>query len=274
MIDQEARLSLGIDGGHNIRPELEGHLHNRLGLNYDLRQNGNLHAEVRNVPYRMGITAYHIEDIPVRFKERVINFAMIGRDRLRDLQLGGLEIEEVVPLGLSICSVALEVPKRFRYKRPQDLNGARIATSYRYLTEDFFRRNGAEVEVVPYHGGEESAPAAGVAKAVVAITKSGTAARENGLKVIKPHILESEAVLVAQTDFLREHRNEPVYRWFIDINKEAAVHSEDLMNPKNNGGKGRRRWALPFRRESNTATTDHVAVSTASLVTKFLMMRW
>lgn len=221
----DQRISLAIADGHNMRPALERFIR-RAGFQFELRKNGNLHAEVQENLLLRSITVNDSKDIPSLLIAGVYNFAKLGRDRLREAQLGGMEIAEVLPLGLSRCRVALEVPNGSLYEHPRDLDGARIATSYENITRDFFRQHNTEVKIVEYHGKEEGAPAARAADAVVAIYVSGGTATENGLVLIstldESTLLESEAVLAAPTAFLNEHGSDLIVRQFIDRIRQTA----------------------------------------------------
>lgn len=223
----DQRISLAIADGHNIRPDIEKFL-KRAGFQFELKKNGNIHVEVKNDPLLRSITVNDSKDIPSLLIAGVYGFVALGRDRIKDAQLGGMEIEEVLPLGLSRCWVVLEVPKNSLYEHPHDLDGARIATSYENITRHFFRQHNAEVKIVEYHGKEEGAPAAGAADAVVAIYVSGRTATENGLVPIssldESTLLESEAVLAAPTSFLKERGSELIVCQFINRLRQAIEY--------------------------------------------------
>lgn len=224
----DRRISLAIDGGHNIRPDIERFL-KRAGFQFELKKNGNLHAEVKNDPLLKSVTLNRSEDIPFRLEEHVNDFAIHGRDTLREAQLAGMKIEEIEALGISVCRVVLEVPIGSRYVNPEDLNGARIATSLPNITRQFFTEHNTEVKIVRYGGKEEGAPDAGAADAVVAIYETGGSAIRNHLEPIsndleRATILKVEGVLSAATAFVRERGNDLIVRQFIDRVKETAGH--------------------------------------------------
>lgn len=224
----DSRISLAIDGGHNIRPDIERFLR-RAGFKFELKRNGNLHAEVERNPLLRSITLNRSEDIPLRLEEGVNEFGVMGRDIQKEAQLGGMEIEEVEALGISLCKLVLEVPIGSWYQNPEDLEGARIATSYPNTARQFFREHNTGIRIVRYGGKEEGAVAAGAADAVVAVYRTGGAARENGLEPLandldRATILESEGVLAAHTAFLRERGSNLIVVQFIDRVREAAGH--------------------------------------------------
>ncbi len=216
--EQGPKISLAIDKGHNILRD-EASFLERAGFNIAVWENGSLHTVVIDDTSLRGITQLRGGDIPYRLVEGVNDFGILGRDILREAQLDGLDIEEVVPLAFSRCIVAVEVPVSSTFRKPEDLNRMRIATSYPNQAEAFFALNNTEIKLVRYSGGEEGAPASGAADAVVAIYHTGYTAEINGLRLLNTPkdstILESEAVLTASSEFLNEHGSERTVRQFI-----------------------------------------------------------
>src|SRR3989344_3708404 len=106
---ERQRVSLAIDGGHNIRLDTEAFLRD-AGFQINVWENGKLHVDVVDDPLLGSITVNRGEDISRRLEEGVHDFAVYGRDQLREAQLGGMEIEELVDLGFSTCWVVTEVP--------------------------------------------------------------------------------------------------------------------------------------------------------------------
>ena len=226
----EQKISLAIDGGHNIRGETYDLLKG-AGFRFTVWENGKLHAVVEDDPILGSITICRGEDISFRLVEGVHKFAIYGRDRLRDAQLGGMEITEIAALGISICQVALEVPVDSWYQKPEDLEGARIAASLRNLARDYFERHHTNVRFVQYTGKEEGAPGSGAADASVAIYETGGSMIENDLRRIdKPAILISEGVLAAPTKFLEEHGSELIVRQFIDRITQTVGRSVGVVD--------------------------------------------
>ncbi len=229
MVERRAdKISLAIASGHNIQPGIQVFL-SQAGFDITFKENGQLHACVKRDPYIGSITINRGSDIPDRLQERVCDFGILGRERVREAQLGGLALTEVVALGFSACKVSLEVPRRSYYQHPIDLDGLRIATSLPNIAKDYFAKHGAEVKIVKYTGKEEGAPAAGAADAVVAIWSHGTTARENRLKRLRGYETipldghdQSEAVLAASTRYLEEHGRELIVSQFIERCRQAV----------------------------------------------------
>jgi ATP phosphoribosyltransferase len=74
--------------------------------------------------------------------------------------------------------------------------GARVATSFPRLTEEFFAAQGKPVELVAVSGATEAAPHLGVADIIVDLVSTGSTLKTNGLREVAT-ILESTAVLIS-----------------------------------------------------------------------------
>lgn len=225
------KLALAIEKGHNMRgPAVE--LLKRGEFNFEVWQNGGLHALVHEDLILKSITLNRGEDIAYRLKEGVAQFGIFGRDRLREAQLAKIKVEEVLPLGISLCRIVLEVPIASDYRKPEDLEGVRVATSYPNQTRKSLQHIRG-ITIIRYAGGEESAPDAGAAEAVVAAYVSGGTARENHLRLINTleasTILESEAVLVSSSPFLQEHGSDRIVEQFISKIRQIA-HPRKVAN--------------------------------------------
>lgn len=267
-----SKISLAIDSGHNIRPAIQGFLGS--GFQVKFVENGGIHAKVQNDPLLGSVTLYHGQDISDRLLAGNHNFGIVGRDRLLEAQLGGADLKEVVALGRSGCDVVLEVPQWSKYRKPEDLDGKRIATSLPNTALDYFGKHNAEVTIVNYRGKEEGAPRAGVADGVVAIWVTGGTAKENNLRRMKEPILQSEAVLVASGRFLEERGSERIVSQFVEKVRQTAEPLEPLTSQENRGRNrlnGLRalvkRIVAPLRRAAAVAyTASRVAEATRFLL--------
>lgn len=245
------KISIAIEKGHNMRDAAIDSL-GRAGFNIRVWENGSLHAAVDNDNYLRSIDLNRGGDIPYRQQEGVNEFGIYGRDVLVEAQLEGVGVEEVVPLGISLCRVVLEVPIDSSYRGPEDLyfpnepeRVFRVATSYPNQAKDYLEDYVDKFRIVKYRGGEEGAVASGAADAVVAAYVSGVSANGNDLRLIavpddriidsrenlSPEetrwlkastLMESEAVLTASTEFLNEHGRDRIVRQFISRMRSTA----------------------------------------------------
>jgi ATP phosphoribosyltransferase len=89
----------------------------------------------------------------------------------------------------------LAVPEESRYQRPQDLEGATVATELVRATQAYFQRLGVTVNVEFSWGATEVKPPV-LADAIVEVTETGTSLRANRLRIIDT-VLESNTQLIA-----------------------------------------------------------------------------
>src|SRR5262245_7958152 len=89
----------------------------------------------------------------------------------------------------------LAVPEDSPYQRPQDLQGATIATELVRATQAYFQRLGVNVNVEFSWGATEVKPPT-LADAIVEVTETGSSLRANRLRIIDT-VLESNTQLIA-----------------------------------------------------------------------------
>ena len=150
-----------------------------------------LKASARNFP----LEVFYLRngDIPQYLKDGVVDAAIIGENLLVEK---GEDISIIEKLGFSSCKVSIAVPKSFKYKSIQDLQGLRIATSYPNTVNSFLKKNNIVANLHIINGSVEIAPNIGLADAIVDIVSSGSTLFKNNLKEVEV-ILKSEAVLAS-----------------------------------------------------------------------------
>jgi ATP phosphoribosyltransferase len=96
----------------------------------------------------------------------------------------------------------LAVPEESRFQRPQDLEGATIATELVRATQAYFHRLGVNVNVEFSWGATEVKPPM-LADAIVEVTETGSSLRANRLRIIDT-VLESNTQLIANATALED----------------------------------------------------------------------
>ena len=96
----------------------------------------------------------------------------------------------------------LAVPEESRYQKPQDLEGATIATELVRATQAYFGRLGVTVNVEFSWGATEVKPPM-LADAIVEVTETGSSLRANRLRIIDT-VLESNTQLIANAQALTD----------------------------------------------------------------------
>lgn len=141
-------------------------------------------------------------DIPQYLRDGVVDIAIIGENVLIEK---GTDITIVERLGFSKCRVSIAVPKDAEYTSIQDLDGARIATSYPNTVLNYFKQFNVKPDIHMISGSVEIAPNIGLADAICDIVSSGSTLFKNNLKEVEK-MLTSEAVLAASPNISKENQ--------------------------------------------------------------------
>ena len=129
------------------------------------------------------------DDIPEYVQDGVVDCGITGIDITRER---GARVTELQRLGFGACTLEVAVQEESAVTSQDELDGARIATSFPRLARDLMP---VSIELVDVHGSVELAPRLGLADAIVDLVSSGSTLRTNGLRSIGV-LLESEAVLI------------------------------------------------------------------------------
>jgi ATP phosphoribosyltransferase len=129
------------------------------------------------------------DDIPEYVQDGVVDCGITGLDIVRERNA---DVRVLQRLGFGACTLEVAVQEESDVERPDELAGARIATSFPRLAKELLP---GSIELVDVHGSVELAPRLGLADAIVDLVSSGSTLRTNGLRSIGA-LLESEAVLI------------------------------------------------------------------------------
>ena len=133
-------------------------------------------------------------DIAVYVGSGTLDVGITGRDLLRD---SAGEAEEALTLGFARSTFHFAGPQG-AFSELKDLQGARIATSYQRLVQQFLTERGIEASVVRLDGAIESSIRLGVADAIADVVETGNTLRAAGLEIFGEPLMRSEAVLIRQ----------------------------------------------------------------------------
>lgn len=90
----------------------------------------------------------------------------------------------------------LAVPADSPYRRPEDLQGKKIATELVNFTRKYFSERGIDVTVEFSWGATEAKVVSGLADAIVEVTETGSTIKAHGLMIIE-ELMESNPKLIA-----------------------------------------------------------------------------
>ena len=145
------------------------------------------------------------QDIPEYVQDQVVDIGITGLDIIMERKA---EVEILQKMGFGKCTLTVAAPKNSSIKSFQDIkDGIKIVTEFPNVTDNFFKNKGINLKVIEVSGSTEIAPYLGVSDLISDIVSTGTTLVMNNLKPISK-IIESEAVLVANKDSIKEKREE------------------------------------------------------------------
>ena len=150
----------------------------QAGLSFR-RQDRSLFARVKEMPVE--ITFLRTDDIPVLCAEGAVDLGITGSDLVAE---AGVDVQPRLALGVGQCRLSVCVPIDSSIRDPSELDGRRIATSFTRITDEYCRRHGASVHLVPLSGSVEIMVALGVADAVVDLVETGSTLAANQLRIL------------------------------------------------------------------------------------------
>ncbi len=98
-----------------------------------------------------------------------------------------------------------------KYDGIKTVHGTKVATTYPYLLERYFKSNHIDVQAVMLTGSVEVAPRAGVADAICDLVSTGATLEANGLRE-QEVIFESKAVLIQRSQALSDDKQALINR--------------------------------------------------------------
>lgn len=208
-INPTPRIKIAVQKSGRLTPRSLDLL-DRIGLEY-ARSPDQLLCVGRNMP--VDALLVRDDDIPTLVQEGTCELGFVGMNVAREVELACRErgteagFDVVQPLGFGHCRLAIARPADVEWQGPQTLNGARIATSYPYLTMDYLTRHGVDASVVSFSGSVEVAPQLGKADFICDLVSTGATLAANNL-IEEDIILRSESVVIQNTaaqDDLQTH---------------------------------------------------------------------
>lgn len=189
---------------------------------------GKLKAEADNFPAEF--LFLRDDDIPGYVADGVADVGIVGENVMAEKNQHVVVAQK---LGFSKCRLSIAVPRGQEYAGVQDLQNARIATSYPKILANFLQEHGIQADIHEISGSVEIAPSIGLANAVCDIVSSGSTLMSNGLKEVET-IFRSEAVLIARAN-LPEAKQQILDSWVFRIKSVQAAKNNKyiLLNAPN-----------------------------------------
>ncbi|HLU37452.1 MAG TPA: ATP phosphoribosyltransferase [Thermomicrobiales bacterium] len=225
LIQGDNRLKLAMQRKGRLTDHSIGLLR-QIGLSFE-SYGQRLFSQARNFP--LSILYARDDDIPDYVQLETVDLGIVGRNLVHEQNA---DVVEISALGFGYCELVVAVPNDSDYERPQDLNNARLATSYPESARRFYESIGGSPDIIQISGSVEVAPALGVADAIVELTATGSSLQLNDLRPIHT-ILESEAVLIANRAALEnpaKRENIERLKMRIEAVDAAKKHKYIMMN--------------------------------------------
>lgn len=143
------------------------------------RQDRSLFAKVKEMP--IDICFLRTDDIPVLCAEGAVHLGITGGDLIVEAEV---DVDKRLALGLGGCRLAICVPEDSSYESPEQLDGARIATSFPNVTRQYLASHGAKCHTVELTGSVEVMIALGVADGIVDLVETGSTLAANRLRIL------------------------------------------------------------------------------------------
>ena len=131
-------------------------------------------------------------DVPTYVEYGAADIGIIGKDVLLE---SGQDVYELLDLGFGKCRLMMAVPREENRAHLMDYAHTRVATKYPNIAEQFFARQGMQMEYIKLNGSIELGPIVGLSESIVDIVETGTTLVENDLEEIA-HIMDVSARLI------------------------------------------------------------------------------
>ena len=157
------------------------------------------------------------DDIPGLVMDGVVDLGFIGENELEEKMLERksskrpADFKTLRRLDYGGCRLSIAIPNEMKYDDVTSLNGKKVATTYPYLLERYFKEKNIDASAVMLTGSVEVAPRAGVADAICDLVSTGATLEANGL-CEEEVIFESKAVFIQKSEPLSDDKQALVNR--------------------------------------------------------------
>ena len=190
--------------------------------------------------YKPSIDDPELQGVMIRAQEiaryveaGVIDMGLTGIDWVRE---NGAKVKEVSDLvyaksGTGYVRWVLAVPEDSKIKKPEDLEGKRIATELVKVTRRFFKDRGVNC-TVEFSWGATEVKVPDLADAIVDVTETGSSLRANKLRIVET-VMESNTKLIANKDAWKDPWKKQKIK-DLDLLLQGALAAETKVGLKMN----------------------------------------
>ncbi len=148
------------------------------------------------------------DDIPRLLLDGVCELGIVGENTANEVMLeraGQSQLNCLRRLGFGHCRLSVAVPEDRAVSAVEELQDARIATSYPELTRHLLEQRGVRATIVELSGSVEIAPGLGTADAISDLVSTGTTLRANHLRELDV-LMHSEAALYGRVNGISDEK--------------------------------------------------------------------
>ena len=171
---------------------LSAHLFEKIGITADHMSEKSRKLVISNDELKVQFIISKTSDVPTYVEYGAADIGIIGKDVLLE---SGQDVYELLDLGFGKCRLMMAVPREEKRAHLMDYAHTRVATKYPHIAEQFFARQGVQMEYIKLNGSIELGPIVGLSESIVDIVETGTTLAENDLEEIA-HIMDVSARLI------------------------------------------------------------------------------
>lgn len=223
-LDHTTSLRIAIQKSGRLTDKTIDLLHG-IGIEFD-NYKRNLMVKTRN--FDVELLLLRDDDIPEYVQDGICDLGFVGANEVFEKNSN---VRVLRGLNYGNCRLAVASPKESELIDPSEFDGKKIATSYPFLTKQFFENVGVSIEIVEISGAVEITPQLHVADAISDLVSTGGTLKANGL-VERFTILESETKLIQTQQALSEGKQQLIQKFLqrIDGYQKAKKSRYILMN--------------------------------------------
>lgn len=223
-LDHTTSLRIAIQKSGRLTDKTIDLLHG-IGIEFD-NYKRNLMVKTRN--FDVELLLLRDDDIPEYVQDGICDLGFVGANEVFEKNSN---VRVLRGLNYGNCRLAVASPKESELIDPSQFDGKKIATSYPFLTKQFFENVGVSIEIVEISGAVEITPQLHVADAISDLVSTGGTLKANGL-VERFTILESETKLIQTQQALSEGKQQLIQKFLqrIDGYQKAKKSRYILMN--------------------------------------------
>ena len=171
---------------------LSARLFKKIGITADHMSEKSRKLVISNDELKVQFIISKTSDVPTYVEYGAADIGIIGKDVLLE---SGQDVYELLDLGFGKCRLMMAVPREEKRAHLMDYAHTRVATKYPHIAEQFFARQGMQMEYIKLNGSIELGPIVGLSESIVDIVETGTTLIENDLEEIA-HIMDVSARLI------------------------------------------------------------------------------